>query len=43
MVDTLFVCFVEDPERLRITNPELFEKLEATYRAGLTKRLRFDG
>jgi hypothetical protein len=39
MVDTLFVCFAEEPERLRVTDPALFDRLEAGYREWLGKRL----
>jgi hypothetical protein len=38
MTDTIFVCFAEDPERLRATDPELFDRLEGTYRSELSIR-----
>jgi hypothetical protein len=41
MVDTLFVCFAEDPERLRETDPATFESIEVIYRAGLSKRVGY--
>jgi hypothetical protein len=41
MTDTLFVCFAEDPERLKATDPELFDRLEGTYKSELDKKVRF--
>jgi hypothetical protein len=39
MVDTLFVCFAEEPERLKVTDRALFDRVESGYRGWLGKKV----
>lgn len=39
MMDTWLLAFVEEPERMKATDPELYEKLVLTYEAGLSRRV----